>query len=315
MKPCFNKKLPSIRRACLLAALSLGLLPGAVAALQVWVTLEPQAFVVERIGGDAVEVRVLVPPGRSPATYAPAPSEVASLARSDLLFGIGVPAERRLLERMREALKRVRVIDSQAWRLPSPHEEGGGKHQKDPEACPGCAVRGTDGQMTDPHLWMDPLQMLAFSEHVTEELSARKPAMADKFAVRGAALRKELTALDKEIEVRLRPFAGQAFFINHASLAHYAARYDLRQRSVEQVGSQPSARRVAEMIQEAEAAGAGAILAQPQFSRSTADILAQALDLPVLPVDPLRRDYPGNLLEITEGLQQALAGKKKEGAE
>ena len=314
MKPCFNKKPSGIGWACLLGALSLGLMPSARAALEVWVTLAPQTFVIERIGGDAVEAAVLVPPGRSPATYAPAPSQVTSLAGSDLLFGIGVPAERRLLERMRETLKQVRVIDSAVWRLPIPHRGAGGKHGKDDAACPGCATSDPDGQAFDPHLWMDPLQMLAFSEQVARELSALRPTMAGTFAARAAALGEELRALHREIETRLRPFAGQAFFINHASLAHYAARYGLTQRSIKSPGSQPSPRRVAGMLREAKAAGAGAILAQPQFSRSTADILAQALDLPVLPVDPLRRDYPANLLEITGCLEQALAPRMKEGA-
>jgi zinc transport system substrate-binding protein len=162
---------------------------------------------------------------------------------------------------------------------------------------------------------MDPLQMLAFSERVTVELSALRPTMAEEFTRRAVALRRELKTLHRKIEARLRPFAGQTFFINHASLAHYAARYGLIQRSIEPVGSQPSPRRVAEMIQAAKSAGAGAILAQPQFSRSTADILARALGLPVLPVDPLRRDYPANLLEITERLEQALSPTVKEGAE
>jgi len=274
-------------------------------AVEVWVTLEPQAFVVEQIGGDEVTVRVLVPPGRSPATYAPTPSEVIALARSDLFFGIGVPAERRLLERMAETLRRVRVVGSDTWRL-----EGldtgtacaAGGHQHADHAC----ATG-DGAGGDPHLWMDPWQMLAFSERVAQELAELKPEGATGFAARLVALNDRLNALDTEIRQQLQAFQGREFFINHASLGHFAARYGLQQRSIEQIGSQPSARRIGEMLGAARGANVGALLAQVQFSRSTADVLAQALGVPVLTVDPLRRDYPENLRQVTKVLQQALS--------
>jgi len=281
-------------------------------AVEVWVTLEPQAFVVEQIGGYDVGVRVLVPPGRSPATYAPTPSEVNALARSDLFFGIGVPAERRLLERMEDALQQVRVVGSESWRLDGP--TGGtpcgiSEHQGTGHSC-----GAGDSPAGDPHLWMDPWQMMAFAERVAQELSGLKPEAATAFAARLAVLNDRLKALDAEIREQLAPFAGGEFFINHASLGHFSARYGLKQRSIEQVGSQPSARRVGGMLREARKANVGAILAQVQFPRSTADVLAQALDVPVLTVDPLRRDYFANLRQVTKVLQQALI-KEKSGAD
>ncbi|MFP4156111.1 MAG: metal ABC transporter solute-binding protein, Zn/Mn family [Opitutales bacterium] len=300
--------------ACLLG---LALLPRTLPALDVWVTLEPQAYIVEQIGGDEVTVHVLVPPGRSPATYAPTPSEVGALTRSDLLFGIGVPAERRLLERLGGALRRVHVIESGSWRLPL-HDHG-------PEAKPGDggpdhgdahdhhACGGGGSLANDPHLWMDPYQMIAFSESVTEELAAAKPEASSAFAARGARLRKQLEQIDAEIRERLSPHIGRSFFINHASLGHFAARYGLEQRTLEQVGSQASTRRIARMVDEARDAGAGAILAQVQFPRSTADVLAESLGLPVLTVDPLRRDFPENLRAVTKTLQQAFESARASG--
>ena len=316
MKVFFLKKLLPARLSGLTVTIVLACLPCALSALDVWVTLEPQAFFVEQIGGDDVAVRVLVPPGRSPATYAPTPSEVSALTRSDLLFGIGVPAERRLLERLGDALQRVRVVESSTWRLPidngnEPEAGTSGRtnnhhhHDHDHDAC------GGDGSLADdPHLWMDPLQMIAFSERVTEELAAAKPEAAAAFAARGARLRERLEQLDTKIREQLSALSGREFFINHASLGHFAARYGLKQRTLEKVGSQASTRRIADMVEEARDAGVGAILAQVQFPRSTADVLAEALDVPVLTVDPLRGDYPENLRAVTETLQRALNSTK-----
>ncbi|MFO8027099.1 MAG: zinc ABC transporter substrate-binding protein [Opitutales bacterium] len=269
--------------------------------LEVWATLEPQAYVLERIGGEAVSVRTLVPPGRSAATYASAPSQLEALSGADLLFGMGMPMEKRLMERMGGVLREVQVVGIETWRmeneaLADAHEGHG--H----EACPGglCAT----GPM-DPHLWMDPLQMQAFAEKVAATLSALRPDAAADFTRRAAELAEDLQALDATIAQQLAPYRGRAFFINHASLGHFATRYDLEQRSIEIVGGAPTSRRVQAMLREARAAGATAILAQVQFSRTTADVLARALDLPVLTVDPLRRDYLQNLTAVTEVMVQA----------
>jgi zinc transport system substrate-binding protein len=316
----FYIKLPSpfqiFRLVGLACLLGLAFLPRPLSALDVWVTLEPQAYIVEQIGGDEVTVRVLVPPGRSPATYAPTPSEVGALTRSDLLFGIGVPAERRLLERLGAALRRVRVVGSESWRLPlhdhGPEAKPGGNGDRewahDREAC-----AGGNSLANDPHLWMDPYQMIAFSECVAEELAAAKPEAAAAFAARGTRLREQLEQIDTEIRERLSAHRGRSFFINHASLGHFAARYGLVQRTLEQVGTQASTRRIARMVDEARDAGAGAILAQVQFPRSTADVLAESLGVPVLAVDPLRRDFPENLQAVTETLQQAFESAKGSG--
>ncbi|MFU8849248.1 MAG: metal ABC transporter solute-binding protein, Zn/Mn family [Opitutales bacterium] len=299
----------SVRRRLLALGWFCGLLllaaPARAADLQVWVTLEPQAYVVERIGGEAVGVQTLVPSGRSPATYAPTPLQLEALSGADLLFGMGMPMEKRLMERMGGVVRKVQVVGVETWRLENEaladgSEGHGHGHQHD--ACAGglCAT----GPM-DPHLWMDLLQMQAFAEKVAATLSALRPDAAADFARRAAELNEDLRVLDADIARQLAPYRGRAFFINHASLGHFAARYGLEQRSIEIVGGAPSSRRVQAMLREARAANATAILAQVQFSRTTADVLARALDLPILPVDPLRRDYLQNLTAVSEALLQA----------
>ena len=59
--------------------------------LEVFVSILPQKYFVEKIGGDSVEVSVMVQPGASPATYEPKPKQMVALATSDIYFAIGVP--------------------------------------------------------------------------------------------------------------------------------------------------------------------------------------------------------------------------------
>ena len=83
-------------RSLLLVVLSILSLPGLVRAsssLEVVVSIEPHRWLVEQIGGAKVEVKVLVEPGESPATYQPTDAQVTRLMRSDLFFRAGVPFE------------------------------------------------------------------------------------------------------------------------------------------------------------------------------------------------------------------------------
>ena len=258
-------------------------------------------------------VDVLIKPGRSPATYAPTPSEIKALARSDVFFGIGLPAEKRLRERMAEVLESVHFVDPATWRGETPATEAACAHgEHDAHAHGGHGSACGEG-VEDPHVWLDPERMIAFTTVVVRELSAAAPEAADGFARRGAALTARLEALDATIRERLAPHKGRAFYINHASLGHFAARYGLEQRSIERSGGAPSSRRILEMIREAREHDARAVLAQVQFNRSTADVLARALEVPILEVDPLARDYVVNLKAVTELLLQAF-GENKGGA-
>ncbi|MDX9761644.1 MAG: zinc ABC transporter substrate-binding protein, partial [Desulfomonilia bacterium] len=78
----------------LLAAVVAGLPVHASSAegerIKAFVSILPQAYLVQRIGGDHVEVRVLVGEGQEPHTFEPTPAQMAALAQSDVYFTIGV---------------------------------------------------------------------------------------------------------------------------------------------------------------------------------------------------------------------------------
>ena len=72
--------------------------------LKCFVTILPQAFFIERIGGDRVESVVLVGPGQSPHTYEPTPRQMAQLSESQVYFTIGIPIEEALQKKI-ESIK------------------------------------------------------------------------------------------------------------------------------------------------------------------------------------------------------------------
>ena len=57
------------------------------------VTIAPVADLVAQVGGDRVEVMVMVPPGRGPHDYEPTPNQMTQLSRADMYAKVGFGVE------------------------------------------------------------------------------------------------------------------------------------------------------------------------------------------------------------------------------
>lgn len=265
--------------------------------LSVWSTVRPQQYLVERIGGDLVTSEVLVRPGQSPEMYAPSAAQIAKLARAKVYFGIGMPIEGPLFERMRSSMSGVHIVETGSEIADSHdhHDHSGHDHAHH------------DHSTNDPHIWMDPVQLVGVVEQMRDTLIEVEPAGAEVFRGNADALIDDLVALDASIRAQLAPYAGRAFFINHPALGHFAKRYGLVQMSIEHSGTAPSAGRVADLIGQARAAQVGAIFTQPEFGRTTATILADALEVPVVELDVLPSDYMSGMAAIADALEESFA--------
>ncbi|MDL2322265.1 zinc ABC transporter substrate-binding protein, partial [Desulfosarcina sp. OttesenSCG-928-B08] len=89
-----------------------GTVSGAFAAdrIPVFVTIVPQAGVVQEIGGDRVMVQVLVEPGADPHTYEPKPRQMAQLSQAALYFAIGIEMEKAKLDKITRMNPKLTVI-------------------------------------------------------------------------------------------------------------------------------------------------------------------------------------------------------------
>lgn len=255
----------------------------------VWVSILPQKYFAELLCGDTIRVDVLLRPGQSPEMYSPSAAELARVSKADLYFGIGMPVELALLHRLESSMQGVRFV--QTGKEPNAHE-----HHHEGES------HDHDSEEVDPHIWMDPLQMIEVVAQMRDALAVQWPEAQADFTERAATLTAELSALDAELQKQLAPHKGRAFIINHPSLGNFAERYGLQQLSIESAGSTPSARRVADLVSMAKGANVGVILTQPEFGRSSAEVLGRELKIPVVEINPLAEDYFANLRGIADAI-------------
>ncbi len=254
------------------------------APVKVTVSILPQAWFVEQIGGELAEVSVLVGPGHSPATYEPTPRQMATLEQADLFLAAGVPFEKGLVPRV-QALPRAPVIAG-----PRPDDHG---HHHD----------------IDPHTWLDPAQAMALADTVSFRLQTLMPAEAATIRERCSALKDRLANIDQQARNILAPFPGRTFFVFHPAFGHFAAAYGLVQVSVETGGHEPGPRHLAEVIERARELGVRSVIVQPQFSRKSAETVAAAIEAEIVVLDPLAADYEANFLNIAQTLADLFAAE------
>ncbi len=80
------------------------------AKVSVSVSIIPQAFFVQKIAGNLVEVNIMVQKGKSPETYEPSLKELQKLSESQIYFNIGMPFERAWLRRFESANPTLKIV-------------------------------------------------------------------------------------------------------------------------------------------------------------------------------------------------------------
>ena len=288
--------------------------------LRVFVSIPPQAYFVERIGGDRVQVEVLVKPGQSPHTFEPTPQQMARLAEAEVFFRIGVEFENTLMPRIQSTMPGLEVVDCrEGIRLRRMEEHGHDEHRDEgedgTEAHPeveeheGVHEEGQEHheqEGTDPHIWLSVRNAIRIAGTMLEALVRLDPAGNDAYERAYRLLVDDLEALDRSIAGILAPVGGKPFFVFHPSFGYFADDYGLEQIAVETGGAEPSARQLTRLIEEARERGVRVIFVQPQFSQRSAETIADEINAEVVPIDPLARDYIANIEKMARAVKEGL---------
>ncbi len=261
--------------------------------IRVFVTIEPYAYLVDRIGGPRVTTWVLVGSGRSPATYEPTPRQMAALSRARVYFRTRVPCEAALLPKLTTLAPQLTMVDTlQGLRLR--YMEGHHDHILESGAI-------------DPHVWLDPRRVTVQARTIAKALASCDPDYRELYEQNLKRLVGDLARVDQRIETLLAPYRGRTFHVFHPALGYFAERYGLRQRSIEVEGKEPSLRQLGQFIEQARQDRVTVIFVQAQFSRESAEKIARAVGATVVSLDPLARDYLANLEAMAAAFAAALS--------
>jgi len=276
------------------------------ATLRVFASIPPIAYLADRIGNGFVRVEVLVKPGQEPHSFELTPRQMARLSDADLFLAVGFPFERRLAEKTKGVARNIEIVDVTRG-IPRRFMESAHHHHHGHEGRGRRAgVDHHDSREPDPHVWLSPRNAMQIAANIADAFCRRDRQHEQAYRANLAALNKDLADLDAAIRHALAPVHGQSIFVFHPAFGYFADAYGLKQVPVEMEGKEPTARRLAELIESARHSGVHVIFVQPQFSTRTAQVIARAIDGAVVPLDPLAYDYIANLRDMTEKVRRAL---------
>lgn len=254
--------------------------------LTVVTSFYPLAFVTERVAGDHAQVDNLTQPGAEPHDLELAARQVGEVADADLVLflhgfqpSVDAAVEQNAAETALDAGELVELIAEGAEDEEHADEPTGDSHEG----------HDHDDLAGDPHIWLDPANMVAITEAVAGRLAELDPDHADDFQANADALIADLEAVDAEYEGGLAQCERRVFITSHAAFGYLADRYDLDQVGISGIDpdAEPSPERLAEVHDVVAHEGVTTIFYERLVSPKVAETLAADLGVEAAVLDPI----------------------------
>lgn len=250
--------------------------------IQVVTSLELLADWVEAIGGPYVKVASIIPGRTSPHHFEPSVKHLKMLQEADLYVEIGLdlePWSNKLLKNVGNR-QMTRLILSE--KLPPACKYGSIEHQ--------LGIR--KHSQCNPHIWLDAPNVTQAISVITQYLNQIYPEQAQYFTATGLSYLETVDTTFCRYKMRLKKSQHAGKLAVVTTVPTYT--FLLRDLGVNEIGplekghgSQPSAKQVAELVAEAKAQKAVAVISEEGFDHGFGRILAEETGLPLVYLAPL----------------------------
>lgn len=252
------------------------------AGLSVAAAFYPLEEAARGVGGEAVSVDGLTPPGQGPHDLELQARQIDQLERADVVFYLGRGFQPQLAEavaRLDEDVTAVDLLDHVEVLTVDPQLEGT-QGEVDGEVLEGDV---------DPHVWMDPARMIAMVEVMVDTLSDVDPDGADDYEGNAEEYLEDLRGLDGEYEEGLASCESRVIVTSHRAFGYLAARYDLRQIPIAGISPEvePDPQTLDALTAEAEAEGVSTIFLESLAPPELAETVAREVDAELSLLDPI----------------------------
>lgn len=277
------------------------------------VSIPPQKYLADKITGGRFDTIAIVDPGSNPHNYEPKPRQMVFLSGASVYFSIGIEFEEVWLKRLLSAGKNIRHVDTAALvtRIPvegeiiepeyDEHGHDDHDHDHDGDHGHGDDEHGHDHSGLDPHIWLAPENMKIIAREMAKVFTEIDPAGKSVYEKNLADLLGEIDLTDMTITENLKGVpAGTPFMVFHPGWGYFAKTYGLRQVAVEVEGKEPKPALLQELIKYARERNIKVVFVQPQFSRRSAETIAQAIGGEAVAIDNLAYEWSSNLIKVSE---------------
>lgn len=238
---------------------------------EVYASTFATAAIAREIGGDQVNVKMIVPPGADPHSYEPTSKQLTEIAKGDLFLLTGTtlePYSKKIQESLKgtdvrfvETSKDVNLLESDATlhaheeeeHSEDEHaheEEGHDDHATDEHA---HEEEGHDHGKYDPHVWLDPVNAKAMARSITSALSKEAPKDKATFEKNLKAFDQQADELDEQFKQAVADGSKKELLVTHAAYGYLAERYGFTQLPIAGISpsDEPSQKQLAALVKEA----------------------------------------------------------------
>ena len=183
---------------------------------------------VSQVGGDNINLTVLMPAEADPHNYDPAPQDAGTIADADLVFYTGLKYEPAALVKLLENSACSAEVLAEVGENVFPIEfKEGGHDDHDEEGHDDHA--GHDHGAYDPHFWFDPNRVAYAAEYIESKLVEFDPSNASEYEAAGKAYVTELKGLVGQVSelISTIPSQNRKLITTHESLGYLEAKFGL----------------------------------------------------------------------------------------
>lgn len=245
-------------------------------ALRIAVSVPPLADLVEEIGGDAVDVVIVLPPGTDPHSFEISPRRAAALEGARLAVSVGSPA------------------------FPWEDRLAGSGNR------PVLRLRSTGDGSTGPHRWLDLAAVERLVGPLVDGLAELDPTGREGYRARGELFRDRLAALRGEVAGVLDPREGEAYFVDHAAWGPLTRPHDVEERALATGHRETTPGTLARRIDEARRVGATTLFVRPGRRSGAAESFLEATGTRPVVLDPLGRPWEETIRAAARSIAEAL---------
>jgi zinc transport system substrate-binding protein len=292
-------------------------------------SIQPVHSLVARIMDGVGAPVLLVRGANSPHDYSLTPNDARALSEADLVVWVGEAMETVLVRPIAALAEGARVLElmDAPGVLVLEGREGGvwEAHEDDAHTSEANAHKDHDtahGHATDAehdhhgldgHVWLDPRNAMAMAAAVAASLSEIDPQNAERYGANAAALRAELSALERELADTLAPVHTAPYIVFHDAYQYFERRFALNAVGSITISPEraPGAKRISEIRDKLRDTGAVCVFAEPQFEPALARTVVEGTKAKVSVLDPLGASLasgPAAYGALMRGLAESLRG-------
>lgn len=253
---------------------------------QVMTTFYPVYYLAERIGGDVIEVSMLLEGNQNAHDYEASAKDAARTQSSDLFIyqddemEYFVSSLFNLIDldkvQVLETTVGIELLEGDAHDHDHADEDG---HDHDHD----------HSHDYDPHTWLDPMIYAQQAANVRDALIELDSANEAVYQANAEALIAELEVLNQEFEEQLAQLDDRRIVVQHAAFGYLTHAYDLEQVAIAGISStqEPSAQALASMQDFIKSEQISVVYVEPSLDQAIANTVTSISDVELRPLRTL----------------------------